>query len=367
MARTKQPPPAAIARRIEHVRGEMADRKLDAYYCQDFRDQRWLTGFTGEDGAVLITHHAVMLLTDGRFQETAEIEAPFARAIVRKQRGPAATLKLLKQVRARRIGYNAGHVSAATLSALSKGSKPARWIDAADLVTDLREVKDEGEILAIREAIRIAQEAFQAVRTSLKPGFKERDISAELQWEMARRGADSAAFEPIVAAGPNASLPHYRARDRQIRKGELLLIDWGACRDGYVSDLTRVIAFGNIPRELKSIVDHVRKAHDLALKAVRQGVAASLIDSAARAYLTKMGYGKQFTHSVGHGIGLNVHESPGLRRTNKAKLRAGMVVTIEPGVYLPGIGGVRIEDDVLVTKTGFERLSSLPAVFPAVA
>ncbi|MFO0840084.1 MAG: Xaa-Pro peptidase family protein [Phycisphaerae bacterium] len=360
----RRQPGAAHADRLSRMRSAIADARVDAFLVLDRMDQYWLTGFTGEDGGVIVTADQVVLLTDGRFGENADTEAPYARKVLRKKRSVEETVAELRRLRARRVGFEPAHLNVGAFAELRKLGNGMTFKAVSGVVSAMRQLKDAGEIEVIRHAIDVAQRALHATRSAIKPGETERSIAALLEFEMRRLGADEAAFGTIVACGPNGSLPHYRAGDRKIADNDCVLVDWGARCDWYVSDLTRVIWTGSIPAELGKVHRIVKEAHDRAVAAVRAGARASAVDRAARQHIHKAGFGKQFTHSVGHAIGLNVHEAPGLRKLSKDVLKAGMVVTIEPGIYLPGIGGVRVESDVLVTANGPEVLSTLPLDVP---
>lgn len=346
--------------RVAAVREALSQRRLDGLLIQHRPDQIWLTGFTGEDGAVLVTARQVVLLTDSRFDETADLEAPWAVKVLRKRRGPETTAKEIKKRKLARIGFEPRHMDVFTHSSLVKLLKPSRLVAASGVVGTLRRAKCAEEVAAIRRAIDVAERAFEVLRGELRPGQTEREAAARLVYELQRHGAQEPAFGPIVAAGPNGSIPHYTPGDRALASGDLLLLDWGARVDGYISDLTRVIALGSIPPQLREVHSIVREAHDAAIAGVRAGVKAATVDKLARDVIRKRGYDKQFGHALGHGIGLEVHEAPRLGRESDDRLEVGMVVTIEPGIYLPGVGGVRLEDDVLVTATGAQVLSSLP-------
>lgn len=359
MPASRIPEPYAV--RIAAVRADMQRRRLDGLLVWNRLDQIWLTGFTGEDGGVLLTPGRIVLLTDGRFAETAEREAPFARAVLRKVRGAEATAKEIRRLKIGRLGYDSGHLSVQTFGELRKHlGSAARLSPAAGIIGQLRLIKDSGEIASIRRAITVAQDCMQRLRGWLRPGMREREVAARLAMELQTAGAQEPAFRPIVAVGANASLPHYEPGDALVSRAEGVLIDWGARVDWYVSDLTRMVWPGSIPPQWVKAYEVVREAQARAIAAIRPGVRASRVDRAARSHIERSGFKGRFTHSVGHGIGLAVHESPGLRKTSDEVLKAGMVVTVEPGVYLPGKGGIRIEDDVLVTETGCEVLSSLP-------
>ncbi len=353
--------PAPYRDRVARLREVMARRRLDGYLAQNRMDQYWMTGFTGEDGFVLVTARQVVLLTDGRFNESADLECPWVRKVLRKVRTPERTAQEFRKYKLTRVGFDPGHLTVAEHTGLRKAARPARLIGIPGAILDMRLLKDEGEVATIRKAIRVAERAFTKVVKWIKPGVTEAEISARLAYEMQRLGAQEIAFPNIVAVGPNASLPHYEAGKGVVKSNQGILIDWGARVDWYISDLTRMVWPGRVPPLMAKIQRIVREAHDKAIAAVRPGVTASYVDGVARKVIAKAGYGPQFGHALGHGIGLDVHEAPRVgKEMKKLVLKPGMVITIEPGIYLPGKGGVRLEDDVLVTETGHEVLSSLP-------
>ncbi len=360
---TRKSPPKPYSLRIQRLREEIARREMDGYLIQDRMDQYWLTGFTGEDGPVLVTPREVVLLTDGRFDEAADIQSPFARKVLRKKRDAQTNAKEIKRCRVTRLGFNPDQMTVSEHKGLKKFAAPAQLVPAEGMITPLRACKDAGEVDRIRKSIRVAEQAFERVRRWLKPGLTERAIAARLVYEMQKLGAQGETFPSIVAAGPGSSLPHYEPGDRKLEKNQLLLFDWGANVNWYGSDLTRVVWLGSIAPRLREIFEVVREAHDRAIKAVRPGVTGHAVDHVARAIINKAGYGKLFNHALGHGLGLVAHEVPRIGKGTETVLQPGMVITIEPGIYLPGLGGVRLEDDVLVTKTGYEVLSSLPVEF----
>ncbi|MDX2198380.1 MAG: Xaa-Pro peptidase family protein [Phycisphaerae bacterium] len=352
--------PETYAARIAAVRERLAREKLDGLLLNRRTDQVWLTGFTGEDGALLVTSRGVTLISDGRFEETARREAPWAKAIIRKQRGPDSIAIVLKAQRLTKVGFDPDQTSHALFLGLRKAAPKIDLNPCGGWLSAAREVKIDDEISRIRRAVAVAERAFLKVKKSLRPDLTERQIAAALVYEMTRGGASGPAFAPIVATGANAALPHYAPEDVPIGRSGLLLIDWGAKVDGYVSDLTRVIALGTVPPNLAAAYRAVRGAHDRAVAAAKPGLPCARLDRVARSHLSQAGLSKAFNHSLGHGIGLDVHELPSLRKSNKATLQVGNVITIEPGAYLPGVGGVRLESDVWITKDGAEVLSSLP-------
>ncbi len=241
------------------------------------------------------------------------------------------------------------------------GAPEAEFPDASEPLASLRLRKDENEVGAMRRAVAIAQDALKTALLGFKVGVTEREFAAALTVELLRHGSDSELpFPPIVASGPNSANPHGTPSDRKIQRGDLLIVDWGAAANGYVSDLTRTFAVGEVDAELKKIAATVLAANQAGRDAGRPGVPCANVDKAARSVIDSAGYGEFFTHRTGHGIGMEGHEEPYMRGDNMHMLYPGMAYTVEPGIYLPGRGGVRIEDDVVVTKTGVEVLSDMP-------
>jgi Xaa-Pro aminopeptidase len=321
-------------------------------------DQLYLTGFGGEDGGVLILPRGVVLITDGRFKREAA-SLPWAKAVFRSTGLPEAVGRLVRRHRIKRLGYQPEAMSVALCDLTRSAIRPARLIKMPAVPGKQRLLKDPGEIEAITGAIRVAESAFKATIKSIRPGMTERQIAARLLYEMLTRGADEASFPCIVAEGPNAARPHAVPGDRKIRSGSAVLIDWGARVNGYCSDLTRVIFVRRIPPRFRRMYDHVLAAQQAAIEAIRPGAPMAEVDHAARSLLTKAKMGRYFSHGLGHGLGLEVHEAPRLGPKQNQRLEPGMVVTVEPGVYIAGVGGVRIEDDVLVTPTGCRVVSRL--------
>jgi Xaa-Pro aminopeptidase len=338
----------------------MARKALDGYLVTNRVDQYYLTGFDGEDGGALVLPDKVYLLTDGRFSEEASIHAPWATAIVRTGALSEALGKTVKRHRLARVGLDPAYTSLAQHTAFRKACRPSRLVPAPDILTEMRQIKDASEVAAIERSAEIAQAAFVQSLKRIRPGMTEREFAAGLLNEMLRRGASGWSFPTIVAEGPASSLPHARAGDRKIEVGSLLLIDWGALVDHYCSDLTRVVFIRKIPPRFRQMYENVLAAQAAGIEAIRPGVEFRQVDAQARTLLKKKGMDKAFSHGLGHGIGLDIHEAPRLSRIAKGVLKAGMVVTVEPGVYYPGVGGVRIEDDVLVTEDGHRVLTHLP-------
>ncbi len=260
-----------------------------------------------------------------------------------------------------RIGVEPTRLRVLELRFLEGAMPRAKFVSAAEVLALLREVKDEDELAAMREAVRIAQEALQAAMSAFHEGMTERELAAEVVLQLLRHGSEpELPFQPIVSAGENAANPHAVPTNRPIRRGDLLIVDWGATYRGYFSDLTRTFAVGEVDEELERIVAVVGEANAAGRSAARPGIPAGEVDKAAREVIVKAGYGEFFTHRTGHGLGLDVHEPPFIYGGNDEILRPGMTFTVEPGIYLPGRGGARIEDDVVITESGSESLSDLP-------
>jgi Xaa-Pro aminopeptidase len=275
----------------------------------------------------------------------------------------AALVQMLKDAGVARLGIQGEVMTVGELRGLEHSLEGTGAViaETRGLVGQLRVRKDAAEIATIRKAIQIQQAALKAVLPTIKPGQTELEIAARLEAEMKMRGASSPAFETIVAAQANGSLPHYRPHAIKLRKNQPLLIDWGAVYRGYRGDMTRTFALGKWPAQIAEVYKIVLDAHAMAAAALRAGATTKAVDAIARDHIAKHGYGDRFGHGLGHGLGLHTHEDPRLSHmAAETTLEAGMVVTIEPGIYIPGLGGVRIEDDYVVTEKGSENLCSLP-------
>ena len=349
-------------RRRRAAMRSLASAKVDGMAVSRPADVTWLTGFTGEASYLLLKPAWACLITDGRYTEQAEKEAAGVEVFVRRDSLQAAVGEAVKGKGIRRLGVQADHLTVAAVAALRKVLGVRRIKPLADGIRRLRSVKDAVEIRAIRKAVRIAESAFRDLIAAGSGGLigkTEGQIAAEMDFRVRCAGAQAAAFETIVAVGSHSSLPHYRPGSRKARSGQPVLIDWGACVAGYRSDLTRVVFLDRIPPKLGEIFDVVRRAQAAGIAAIGPGVSCGTPYAAARAVIEVAGYGAQFPHGLGHGVGLEVHEAPGMGRKVKTRLRAGMVVTVEPGIYVPGLGGIRMEDDVQVVPGGRRRLSTL--------
>ena len=356
-----------ILQRRDKLRRKLRSQQIDALLVTDPTNVTYLTGFTGDDSFFLLTQEREVVLSDPRFTTQLEQECPDLERAIRKP-GTSIAEKVVRELRRSKlksIGIESHAMTVAMHGALEQRLSRTELRPTTDLVESLRIVKDAGEVQAIRQAVDQARRGFDVIRALLRPEMTEKQVADELEAQLRRFGARGFSFPAIVAAGPQAALPHATPGDRLIGEHPFLLIDWGARAGLYVSDLTRLLVTGKIPPKLQRIYEVVLKAKQAGVAAIRPGITCGEVDLAARRVIDEAGFGRRFGHGLGHGIGMEVHEAPRLAKGQQTKLKAGMVVTVEPGIYLPGWGGVRIEDDVLVTRTGHEVLSSLPTELEA--
>jgi len=349
--------------RQKQVRAGVRDAGADALLVVNPPDIRYLTGFVGDDSWLLLPARSgkPVILSDFRFEEQIAREAPGAQAVIRKGKMIDALKKAIAGRKSiDKLAIQADHVTVAQRRGLVKAMSAGRLIETAELTHAARQVKVADEIKLIRRALKIQQEAYLDTIGSIKPGQTEAEVAAFLEYRMRTLGADGTSFPTIVAADANAALPHAIPGQAKIKRGGIVLIDWGARYRGYCSDLTRVVGVGGMSKKMREVYAVVLEAQQAGIEAVGPGKTFKEVDAAARSVIEAAGYGERFGHSLGHGIGLDVHEEPRLSSSAEGELAEGMVVTVEPGIYLPGVGGVRIEDDVAVTSRGGEVLSELP-------
>ncbi len=363
---------APFAHRIGRLAKMVADAQLGFMLVTNPKDVGYLTGFLGGDSYLLVPAMAhqgrrPVIISDFRYKEELEEIGEVAEVFIRTKSMIEAVAEVIGGAgeggEAGKIGIQAEHLTIAEKAAIGRklgtgGAK--RLADTANVVPKLRVIKDEMEIGLIKKAAKIQEAALMAVLPTIKPGRTEADVAADLEAEMKRRGSSEPGFQSIVAAGANGSLPHYRPQTKKIAAGKSLLIDWGAVYQGYHSDMTRTFAMGKWPAKIAEIYKVVLEAQELSAAALAPGKLTTEIDAIARKHIAKAGFAEYFGHGLGHGLGLNGHEDP--RLTNMmagVRLEVGMVVTIEPGIYLPGEGGVRIEDDYAITEKGATNLCSM--------
>lgn len=349
-------------KRLDRLRSEMAEQSIDALLVTSEINVRYLTGFTGDSTYLLVHAAGETLLSDRRYETQLQQECPDLSALVR---GPDRTmLQLVEQALAKwagkqRVGLEADHVSWADQSQFEAVAADCQLQPTSGMVEAIRCVKDEAEIAILRRAVWIAERTFETLRAQLRPGWTELQMAHEVESIMRQLGASGCGFAPILAVDANAALPHAHPGQQTLDQASVLLVDWGAKYLGYTSDLTRTLSIGPPSDKFRQVYQVVLEAQMAAIEIMAPGVALSEIDAAARKVIADAGFGDYFGHGLGHGIGLEIHEFPRMASISKGTLQAGMVVTVEPGIYLPGQFGVRIEDDVLITAGGHEVLSEL--------
>jgi Xaa-Pro aminopeptidase len=349
--------------RREKLKEAVAADRADALLVTSETNVGYLTGFTGDASALLLARDRAVMISDGRYEAQIAQECPGLDVHIRPVGRPLtkAIADVAGKLGARRIAFEATAMSVAEFEEIREALPEAEFVGVKGRVEALRMVKDEGEVAAIREAIDIAERAFTLLRAGLRAEQTEKDAADSLEMLLRRCGASAASFPPIVAVGARSALPHARpTAAARIVPDDLVLVDWGATGDRYKSDLTRVLATGKVTPKFEEVYRTVLAAQGRGIAAVRPGAKAADVDAEARSVIEEAGFGRFFSHGLGHGIGLDIHEGPWLRTGSDVVLRPGMVVTIEPGIYLPGWGGIRIEDDVLVTPDGCEVLTHVP-------
>jgi Xaa-Pro aminopeptidase len=348
-----------LKNRVAAARELLQRFSIDAILVSDMKDIRYLSGFTGSEGLLLLAKAENFLLIDSRY--TAQAKAETVGLTVYEFRDKKTALdSLLSERSLTSLGIQAERVSVSFFNDLVKHLPAVRIVQLGAEVALLRLIKDSREIESLEKTAKLASEALRNTLQSIHPGDTERDIALRLEFAMRSAGADDKAFDIIVASGERGALPHGRATSKPLCRGELVTIDFGALLDGYNSDETVTVAFGEPDEQQRKIYQIVKDAHDSAIDAVRPGVQCKDIDAVARDYIIRKGYGDYFGHGLGHGVGLDIHEKPVVSFRSEDVVLEGMVFTIEPGVYLPGWGGVRIEDMVVATSDGCRLLSRVP-------
>jgi len=358
---TKVGAPADPVERRAFVRERIARSDLDALLVLGLPNIRYLSGFSGSAGLLVVRAEPPdVFFTDFRYQSQVAAELDGSVEVRIETEG------LLKVAREFLTGQGAARVAFEREQLTYRGW--AEWsqtegpalVPVAEWVEEVRAVKSPAEIHAIRRACRVADDTFERMLDEVRAGITERDLAARLELELTARGAQGASFDTIVAFGEGSALPHARPGSRELRRGEVVLFDFGAVVDGYVSDVTRTVSCGEPPAEMRQVYAVVLEAQGAALRGIQAGMSGPEADGLARDVIEAAGYGERFGHSLGHGIGLEVHEAPRLGKKSEDRLAPGMTITIEPGIYLEGIGGVRIEDDAVITESGLELLSFAP-------
>lgn len=331
---------------------------LDGIFISNLDNVRYLSGFTGGEGSILITQNGNYFFADSRYVTQAS-EQTRGFNVTKYDDREKEVSDLVSALNIKNLGFEPQYVTFEAYNKLLKRLPGTGLIPVDEGLDGLREVKEDSEIGLIKEAIRIASESYLRLAKSIKIGAKEREIALEMEYFMRRMGAEKVSFDTIVASGKRAALPHGVAADKRIEKGDLIVIDYGARYQGYYSDETQTVVVGKPTAEQEKIYQVVKDAQEKAFEAIKPGIEVTKVDSAARDYIKKAGFGEYFGHGTGHGVGLAVHETPRISPLGKGVLEEGMVFTIEPGIYIPGWGGVRLEDMVRVTSHGYEKLTFL--------
>lgn len=347
--------------RIKHIQNRFPTLRVDAVLISQLSNVRYLTDFTGSNAQLLITKDRLFFLTDGRYDEQAHKEVSNAKIIITSKRSlteEIARRNLLKSVQ--QLGFEKDHIAYAHYRLAMKTFSSQRLKGLSNLVEEFRLIKSEDEIRVIKKAIEITDLVFKKILNIIHPGVRENEIAAEISYQHKLHGAESDAFEQIVLSGKRTSLIHGKPDSTLVKNGDLVLLDIGCRYDGYHSDVTRTIAVGKINHRMKKIYEIVKDTQQRAIDESRAGVRAKNVDRAARKHFTSFALQKYFSHSTGHGIGLDVHEQPRISSNSTHVLQNGNVITIEPGIYIPNVGGIRIEDDVVIQDDGCVVLNASP-------
>ena len=346
--------------RLEKLRSQFASLKIDAFLVTFPPHIRYLSGFSGSSGIGLVTQDVSYFLTDGRYADQVKSEIRGWKTFI-TQRSVFDEMYRRKFLQpGTRVGFDGNTVTYTQFTDIKQALPKVKFLPKADCIERIAVVKDDGEIAKIRRAVEITDRVFTEIIPLLKPGVSELDIAAEISYRQRKHGSEADAFESIVASGERSALPHGRATSKKLKKHELVTLDFGCVVDGYHSDMTRTVVLGTPKTEAKKIYNIVLDAQVRAIESVRSGMKTKDLDAVARTYIRKKGYDKFYRHSLGHGLGLQIHEPPRISVLSTAMLETGNVVTIEPGIYIPNFGGVRIEDDVIVRNGTCEVLNKSP-------
>ncbi|WP_432813981.1 M24 family metallopeptidase [Sporosarcina aquimarina] len=342
--------------KLTKLRELLVEKELDALLVTSGYNRRYMTGFTGTAGVAIISNDDAVFITDFRYMEQAADQIKDFRIVQHEKTIIEEVAQQVEQMKVKRLGFEKEDLTFGMYE-LYKSKVTAELIPTAGLVEKIRIIKTPEELEVLKQAAKIADDAFTHICGFIKAGMTELEVSNELEFFMRKQGATSSSFDTIVASGVRGALPHGVATDKKIETGELVTLDYGALYNGYISDITRTVAVGEPSEKMREIYEITLAAQKLAVEGIKPGMTGIQADAIARDYIASKGYGDAFGHSTGHGIGLEVHEAPGLSFRSETVLEPNMTVTAEPGIYLPGIGGVRIEDDLVITENGCERLT----------
>ena len=345
--------------KLEKLRATFEQLHIDGLLITSNYNRRYITGFTGTAGVALVSKTKAIFITDFRYTEQAAAQCPDFEIVKHTASIFEEVAKVAKELGITKLGFEQDTLTFASYKQYEQKCE-AELVPISGVIEKLRLIKSSAEIKILKEAAKIADAAFEHITSYIRAGITELDVSNELEFFMRKQGATSSSFDIIVASGHRSAFPHGVASDKVIEKGDLVTLDFGAYYNGYVSDITRTVAVGQPTDQLKEIYDIVLEAQLRGMAGLKAGITGKQADALTRDYITEKGYGPNFGHSTGHGIGLEVHEGPGLSFKSDIVLEPGMVVTCEPGIYIPGIGGVRIEDDTIITNEGNESLTHSP-------
>jgi Xaa-Pro aminopeptidase len=348
-----------MKRRIQRLREEMAAKGVEALLISHPVNRRYMTGFTGTAGVALLTGKEALFITDFRYVVQVKEQCPDWTLV--RQEGDifADVAACCKKLGIQQLAFEQDHLTYAQVAKLKEQLDSIRLVPVSGLIEKLRLVKEPEELLLIKEAAKIADRAFEQILQEIRPGMTEKEVALRLEVIMREHGATSSSFDTIVASGWRSALPHGVASDKVIEKGDLVTLDFGAYYQGYASDITRTVMMGKPTAKQKEIYQIVLEANKKAIAGVQPGKTGKEVDAIARNYIKEHGYGEYFGHSTGHGLGMEVHEKPLVSTRGEEALVPGMVITIEPGIYIPDLGGVRIEDDLIVTESGYENITNV--------
>ncbi len=348
-------------KRIDEIKKNLVKENLDGLIVSHDDFIRYLTGFTGSAGILVITKNSADFVTDFRYKDQASKQIKGAKVTIHTGDYIEALKDLPKLNKQNmRLGYAGSYATVAQVDNFKAKFPKALFVNADSMTNELGWVKDKDELACITKACEISDVAFARILNMVTPGIRESELAAELEYQMRMLGSEKPAFESIVASGYRSALPHGIASTKKVKNGDFITFDFGATYNGYVSDMTRTIVVGKASDRQKKIYNLVLKAQKAGIRKIKAGVTGKAVDDTCRNIITKAGYGKNFGHGTGHGIGFYVHVGPRLSGLSTDKLKVGNVVTVEPGVYISGWGGVRIEDDVVVTRTGGKVLNNSP-------
>lgn len=345
--------------RIDKLKSILTELNLDAFYVTHIPNIRYISGFSGSSAYLIITKEKDYFFTDFRYKEQSKVQVKGFEMFV----DFAPSIKISEVIKSsgyKNIGFESSHLTVSQLDTLKQSFPGVNFIPVHERIERLTMVKSDEELSKIRKACEITDRVFEKMLEVIKPGMAEKDVSAEISYWHKKFGADKDSFDPIVASGWRGALPHGVASDKIINSGEMVTLDFGCIYDGFCSDLTRTISVGEPSKEMKKIYDTVLKSQLLAIKAAKEGVSSKEVDKVARDFINESGYEGKFGHGLGHGLGIEVHEMPSVSQKMDMLLPSNVVVTIEPGIYVEGLGGVRIEDDIIIMQGGCEVINKAP-------